>query len=108
VLRHLFTPALGIAVATAAALVAAQPAPSTTAIRAARLFGVDRVTGTMEAGKEADIVAVPGDVLQNITATSDLLSFLLVSAQRFSRFPLSSTARLSTAPAAGALEASNR
>ena len=36
---------------------------------AAALLGVDRTTGTIEAGKEADIVGVPGDVLQNITAT---------------------------------------
>ena len=27
------------------------------------------MTGTIEAGKEADIVAVPGDVLSNIAAT---------------------------------------
>ena len=40
-----------------------------TSAAAAALLGVDRVTGTIEAGKEADIVAVPGDVLQNITAT---------------------------------------
>ena len=40
-----------------------------TSVTAAALLGVDRVTGTIEAGKEADIVAVPGDVLQNIAAT---------------------------------------
>ena len=36
---------------------------------AAALLGVDRITGTIDAGKEADIVAVPGDVLRDITAT---------------------------------------
>lgn len=36
---------------------------------AARLLGVDKVTGTIEAGKSADIVAVPGDVLADIKAT---------------------------------------
>lgn len=36
---------------------------------AARLLGVDGDTGTLETGKFADIVAVPGNVLQNIRAT---------------------------------------
>ena len=40
-----------------------------TSTAAATLLGVDRVTGTIEPGKEADIVAVPGDVLANIAAT---------------------------------------
>jgi imidazolonepropionase-like amidohydrolase len=40
-----------------------------TSATAAALLGVDRITGTIEAGKEADIVGVPGNVLQNITAT---------------------------------------
>jgi imidazolonepropionase-like amidohydrolase len=35
----------------------------------AKLLGVDAETGTLETGKFADIVAVPGDVLQNIRAT---------------------------------------
>ncbi|WP_395683633.1 amidohydrolase family protein [Dokdonella sp.] len=35
----------------------------------AKLLGIDADTGTLEAGKFADIVAVPGDVLQNIRAT---------------------------------------
>jgi imidazolonepropionase-like amidohydrolase len=36
---------------------------------AARLLGVDAETGTLEAGKLADVVAVPGNVLENIHAT---------------------------------------
>ena len=36
---------------------------------AATLLGVNKVTGTIEAGKQADIVAVPGDVLADIKAT---------------------------------------
>lgn len=35
----------------------------------AKLLGIDADTGTLEAGKYADIVAVPGDVLKNIRAT---------------------------------------
>lgn len=35
----------------------------------AKLLGIDGETGTLEAGKFADIVAVPGDVLQDIRAT---------------------------------------
>src|SRR3954469_7787092 len=40
-----------------------------TSSAAAALLGVDRVTGTLDAGKEADIVAVAGDVLRTIAAT---------------------------------------
>jgi imidazolonepropionase-like amidohydrolase len=40
-----------------------------TSVTAAALLGVDRITGTIEAGKEADIVGVPGNVLQNISGT---------------------------------------
>ena len=36
---------------------------------AATLLGVNKVTGTIEVGKQADIVAVPGDVLADIKAT---------------------------------------
>jgi len=36
---------------------------------AAKLLGVDGQTGTIEAGKNADLVAVPGNVLDNIHAT---------------------------------------
>jgi imidazolonepropionase-like amidohydrolase len=40
-----------------------------TSSTAAALLGIDRTTGTIEAGKEADIVAVPGDALRSISAT---------------------------------------
>ena len=40
-----------------------------TSAAAATLLGVDRITGTIDTGKEADIVAVPGDVLKDIKAT---------------------------------------
>jgi imidazolonepropionase-like amidohydrolase len=36
---------------------------------AAELLGVEGETGTLEAGKYADVVAVPGNVLENIRAT---------------------------------------
>src|SRR5262245_33341144 len=36
---------------------------------AATLLGIERMTGTIEQGKAADIVAVPGNALQNISAT---------------------------------------
>ena len=36
---------------------------------AAKLLGIDAQTGTLEAGKLADIVAIPGNVLDNIHAT---------------------------------------
>lgn len=35
----------------------------------ARLLGIDAETGTLENGKLADVVAVPGDVLRNVRAT---------------------------------------
>ena len=35
----------------------------------AKLLGIDKDTGTLETGKAADIVAVPGDVIQNVRAT---------------------------------------
>jgi imidazolonepropionase-like amidohydrolase len=40
-----------------------------TSATAAALLGVERITGTVETGKEADIVAVPGDVLRDVKAT---------------------------------------
>lgn len=36
---------------------------------AATLLGVDKRAGTLEAGKDADVVAVPGDVLSDVRAT---------------------------------------
>jgi imidazolonepropionase-like amidohydrolase len=36
---------------------------------AATLLGLEARVGTLEAGKEADVVAVPGDPLADITAT---------------------------------------
>ena len=51
-------------------LVDAGMAPSaallTSSQGSAKLLGIDGETGTLEAGKAADIVAVPGDVLQDI------------------------------------------
>lgn len=41
----------------------------TSSLGAAKLLGVDADTGTLEAGKYADVVAVPGNVLQDIRAT---------------------------------------
>jgi imidazolonepropionase-like amidohydrolase len=41
----------------------------TSSLGAARLLGIEAETGTLEAGKFADIVAVPGDVLADIRAT---------------------------------------
>jgi imidazolonepropionase-like amidohydrolase len=43
-----------------------------TSSTAAVLLGVERVTGTIEVGKEADIVAVPGDALRNVAATENV------------------------------------
>jgi imidazolonepropionase-like amidohydrolase len=41
----------------------------TSSVGSAKLLGVDAETGTLEAGKYADIVAVPGNVLDNVRAT---------------------------------------
>ncbi|MFP5289277.1 MAG: amidohydrolase family protein [Thermoanaerobaculia bacterium] len=43
---------------------------------AAELLGISRLAGTLEAGKEADIVAVPGDPLADVTAT-ERVSFVM-------------------------------
>jgi imidazolonepropionase-like amidohydrolase len=40
-----------------------------TAGTSAALLGLEKTIGTIETGKEADIVAVPGDVLKDVTAT---------------------------------------
>ncbi len=54
-------------------LVADGMAPATALMaathEAAKLLGVDAETGSIEAGKSADLVAVPGNVLADITAT---------------------------------------
>jgi len=42
----------------------------------AALLGIDKRTGTLEAGKDADVVAVPGDVLADIRAT-EKVSFVM-------------------------------
>lgn len=41
----------------------------TSSLGSARLLGIDAETGTLEIGKSADVVAVTGNVLQNIRAT---------------------------------------
>jgi len=41
----------------------------TSSIGSATLLGIEADTGTLEAGKFADVVAVPGNVLQNIRVT---------------------------------------
>jgi len=43
---------------------------------AATLLGVDKRAGTLEAGKDADVVAVPGDVLADVRAT-EKVSFVM-------------------------------
>jgi imidazolonepropionase-like amidohydrolase len=39
----------------------------------ALLLGIDRTTGTLEVGKQADVVAVPGDPLADVTATERVI-----------------------------------
>ena len=43
---------------------------------ASTLLGIDKRTGTLEAGKDADVVAVPGDVLSDVRAT-EKVSFVM-------------------------------
>lgn len=45
----------------------------TSSVGAAKLLGVDQDSGTLEAGKYADVVAVPGNVLKNIRGTESPL-----------------------------------
>jgi imidazolonepropionase-like amidohydrolase len=45
----------------------------TAMIEAATLLGVDKSVGTLEAGKQADVIAVPGDPTADITATERVL-----------------------------------
>jgi imidazolonepropionase-like amidohydrolase len=43
-----------------------------TTVTAAALMGLDRMVGTIEAGKQADLVGVPGDPLRNISTTEQV------------------------------------
>ena len=61
----------------AAALRSAGPA-------AADLLGLEKLIGTLEEGKEADIVAVPGDPLADIRATEKV--FFVMKAGRIIRY----------------------
>jgi len=47
-----------------------------TSVAGATLLGVEKRTGTLEAGKDADVVAVPGDVLADVRAT-EKVSFVM-------------------------------
>ena len=67
----------GLGMSAAAALRAAGPA-------AADLLGLGNLIGTLEKGKEADIVAVPGDVLGDIRATERV--FFVMKAGRIVRY----------------------
>ena len=42
----------------------------------AELFGIAQMTGTLEKGKRADVVAMPGDPTADITAT-ERVSFVM-------------------------------
>jgi len=59
--EHGLTPAAALRTATSAA---------------STLLGIDKGTGTLEAGKDADVVAVPGDVLADVRAT-ERVSFVM-------------------------------
>lgn len=45
----------------------------TSMIEAATLLGVDKTVGTLEAGKQADVIAVPGDPTADVTAAERVL-----------------------------------
>jgi imidazolonepropionase-like amidohydrolase len=72
-----FTLMTGLGMSPAAALRAAGPA-------AADLLGLGSLIGTLEKGKEADIVAVPGDPLADIRATERV--FFVMKAGRIVRY----------------------
>ena len=42
----------------------------------AELLGISQTTGTLEKGKNADIIAIPGDPVANISAT-ERVSFVM-------------------------------
>jgi imidazolonepropionase-like amidohydrolase len=44
-----------------------------TGLAAAALLGLDKRLGTLEAGREADVVAVPGDALADVKATEKVV-----------------------------------
>lgn len=68
---------VGLGMSPAAALRSAGPA-------AADLLGLSGLIGTLEKGKEADIVAVPGDVLKDVRATERV--FFVMKAGRIVRY----------------------
>jgi imidazolonepropionase-like amidohydrolase len=68
---------VGLGMSPAAALRSAGPA-------AADLLGLSDLIGTLEKGKEADIVAVPGDVLKDVRATERV--FFVMKAGRIVRY----------------------
>jgi imidazolonepropionase-like amidohydrolase len=68
---------VGLGMSPAAALRAAGPA-------AADLLGLGKLIGTLEKGREADIVAVPGDPLKDIHATERV--FFVMKAGRIFRY----------------------
>jgi imidazolonepropionase-like amidohydrolase len=69
--------AVGLGMTPAAALRAAGPA-------AADLLGLGKLIGTLEKGKSADIVAVPGDPLKDIRATERV--FFVMKGGRIVRY----------------------
>jgi imidazolonepropionase-like amidohydrolase len=68
---------VGLGMPPAAALRSAGPA-------AADLLGLGNLIGTLEKGKEADVVAVPGDVLKDIRATERV--FFVMKGGRIIRY----------------------
>jgi imidazolonepropionase-like amidohydrolase len=62
------------------------PAALHTTRAAATLLGIEKIVGSIEAGKEADIVAVPGDVLKDITVTEHV-RFVMKGGKIFRKDP---------------------
>lgn len=71
----IFALGLGLAVSPLVAQAPAKPAAAAlrTIPNAADLLGLGSQIGTLEKGKEADIVGVPGDPLKDIKATEKVL-----------------------------------